>query len=303
LLVDDDELELSLLADRLTAAGYRVVTAANGEQARRLLEDFAFPVIVTDCNMPDMNGLQLADAVRLREDNAADPSYIIIWSIKADEVDRALSFSHGADDHISKTISDAELLAHIDVGFHEIESRAALKRSRLVRMGRAIAERGVGRDAWNAVATRLHGEIVRAKRDRCPLTVLVLHIDHELSDPQMDADEESEFASFQVRCLVGAVNGAIRHSIDWAMPMDVRGGLARILVALPRTASGTASLVRRRIQNAVAELAVTDEFTELAPQCTIGVAEMAEWGDFPNAARLLATADSTIDQLRPAGAR
>jgi CheY-like chemotaxis protein len=48
LVVDDDELERALIADRLEGRGFQVTRAADGEQALRLLEVQSFPVLLVD---------------------------------------------------------------------------------------------------------------------------------------------------------------------------------------------------------------------------------------------------------------
>src|SRR5712675_1818790 len=121
LVVDDDELGLSLLSAELSAAGYAVTTAQNGADACELLRHQSFPVVITDYKMPVMDGLQMIDRVREQD---ADRNYFIVWSICGAQEDRDRSFSHGVDDHVSKQLSSKELLEHIETGFKVIARRA-----------------------------------------------------------------------------------------------------------------------------------------------------------------------------------
>ena len=66
LLVDDDELELELMADRIASAGFEVRQATNGEEALRLLEQQWYPIIITDWQMPVMDGLTFSERLRGR---------------------------------------------------------------------------------------------------------------------------------------------------------------------------------------------------------------------------------------------
>lgn len=59
LVVDDDEIELELISDRLAACGLEVARATDGVQALKLLEREWFPVIVTDWQMPVLSGVNL----------------------------------------------------------------------------------------------------------------------------------------------------------------------------------------------------------------------------------------------------
>ena len=66
LLVDDDELELELMADRLSVAGFEVARAANGAVAMELIEQQWYPLVITDWLMPVMDGIAFTEALRGR---------------------------------------------------------------------------------------------------------------------------------------------------------------------------------------------------------------------------------------------
>ena len=66
LLVDDEEALRSVVAERLTDAGFEVVEAASGEAALKALEGFAFDVIVSDLRLPGVDGRQVIDAALTR---------------------------------------------------------------------------------------------------------------------------------------------------------------------------------------------------------------------------------------------
>src|SRR5579859_2014754 len=64
LVVDDDDLELALICDRLRGRHFQVSQAANGQEALEILERQWFPVVVTDWQMPVMDGLELTQQLR-----------------------------------------------------------------------------------------------------------------------------------------------------------------------------------------------------------------------------------------------
>jgi CheY-like chemotaxis protein len=66
LLVDDDELELELMADRLEAAGFEVACASHGEAALQLIEQQWYPLVITDWLMPVMDGIAFTEELRGR---------------------------------------------------------------------------------------------------------------------------------------------------------------------------------------------------------------------------------------------
>ena len=75
LLVDDDELELELMADRLRSLGFETHTVSDGGAALELLQTQSFPVVITDWQMPRMDGIRLTENLRGQGDN---DTYIIM---------------------------------------------------------------------------------------------------------------------------------------------------------------------------------------------------------------------------------
>ncbi len=64
LIVDDDELSLEILQDVLVQWGYEVERARNGKEALPRLRKHSIHLVVTDWEMPEMNGLELCRAIR-----------------------------------------------------------------------------------------------------------------------------------------------------------------------------------------------------------------------------------------------
>lgn len=113
LCVDDEDPIRKLCTVYLTKRGYRVEAVANGVEALQLIESKGAPdIIVTDVNMPLMNGLELVK--RLREDRRTARTPIIVLSAAKQEQDILAGYSHGADDYIGKPIDLAVLAAKIE---------------------------------------------------------------------------------------------------------------------------------------------------------------------------------------------
>ena len=66
LVVDDNEMLCGLACDILRTEGYKAVPALNAAQALQALEEEEFDLLVTDCQMPGMSGLDLARCIRDR---------------------------------------------------------------------------------------------------------------------------------------------------------------------------------------------------------------------------------------------
>src|SRR5436309_1137150 len=113
LCVDDEDAIRKLCTVYLAKRGYRVEAVANGVEALRLVESKGPPdLVVTDVNMPLMNGLELVK--RLREDRRTARTPIIVLSASKQEQDILAGYSHGADDYIGKPIDLAVLAAKIE---------------------------------------------------------------------------------------------------------------------------------------------------------------------------------------------
>ncbi|MEW5854668.1 MAG: response regulator, partial [Myxococcota bacterium] len=99
LLVDDSPVVRDLLHDMLSHAGYRVTTASDGKAALAVLEKGAPDVVVSDVDMPVMNGFQLLQALRQRWPTLP----VIMLTTRASVEDRERASNLGADAYLVKS--------------------------------------------------------------------------------------------------------------------------------------------------------------------------------------------------------
>src|ERR1700761_6798200 len=121
LIVDDEPPIRRFLRTALSAQGYRVEEAADGETALDFLKRNPVDLVILDLGLPGLDGLEVIK--RLRETANAVP--VIILSSRDDEAGKVAALDLGADDYVAKPFGMEELLARI---------RAAL-RHRLQRDG------------------------------------------------------------------------------------------------------------------------------------------------------------------------
>jgi two-component system chemotaxis sensor kinase CheA len=101
LLVDDSAFFRELLAPLIKAAGFRVVAAASAADALAALKsETRFDLIVTDIDMPDMDGFALAEAVRAMPAAAAIPIIALATMVSAETVERGRAV--GFHDFVAK---------------------------------------------------------------------------------------------------------------------------------------------------------------------------------------------------------
>jgi CheY-like chemotaxis protein len=107
LVVDDDLLNLQLMARTLASAGFTTVPAANGEEAVEWMKAQQFDAVVTDVQMPHMNGIELLQYIR-----ASFPwlPVIIMTGLVHEDISEAAS-AWGAAALFSKPVNRGELIA------------------------------------------------------------------------------------------------------------------------------------------------------------------------------------------------
>ncbi len=107
LLVEDNELNREIATEILTDAGLIVETALNGKEAVQMMANITpnyYKVILMDIQMPVMNGLEAARAIRMLPDNTIRRIPIIAMTANAFEEDKKKSLEVGMNAHIAKPI-------------------------------------------------------------------------------------------------------------------------------------------------------------------------------------------------------
>jgi putative two-component system response regulator len=114
LIADDDEMIRIMLEDAMTEAGFEVITACNGREAMAAMMDSACRLVITDWEMPEMNGVELCRQIRAEE--LAGYVYIILLTSKGSVQERVEGLMAGADDFVAKPCDPAELVARVATG-------------------------------------------------------------------------------------------------------------------------------------------------------------------------------------------
>ena len=111
ILVVDDEVEITRALQRsLTAHGFEVFTASDGEEALEHIAHYRPDLMLLDLGLPTMSGLEVCRQVRAQ---SALP--IIVLSVKDTERDKVQALDLGADDYVSKPFGIDEVLARVRV--------------------------------------------------------------------------------------------------------------------------------------------------------------------------------------------
>lgn len=119
LVVDDENAIRRYLHTALTAQGFTVYEAGNGEEAVHGVINNRPDIIILDLGLPDFDGIEVTR--RLREWSQIP---IIILSVREAENDKIAALDAGADDYLTKPFSTGELMARMRVVRRRLASRS-----------------------------------------------------------------------------------------------------------------------------------------------------------------------------------
>ncbi len=110
LIIEDDKPLLETTANFLSAEGFHITPASDGEIGFKLACKEQIDLIILDLMLPSLGGL---DICRMLREKGIRTPIIILTGKKKDEIDRVLGLELGADDYLLKPFSQKELLARI----------------------------------------------------------------------------------------------------------------------------------------------------------------------------------------------
>jgi CheY-like chemotaxis protein len=241
LLVDDDELELELLAHRIGSAGFEVVCAKHGQEALDLIARQWFPVIITDWQMPVMDGIALVEALRGR---GIDDSYVMMLTMREQTPDYERGYRAGVDDYLTKRLPDAELLVRIHAAFNAISLRRSLKETQEALASMSPTDPATGAFTVAETLTRLQAELHRARRYGRKLSVLLVGIETE------PASQEPA----QLKAIVELLQHSIRAHVDWVGHVDRTQKLETLAIVLPEVSPTDGPKIKERIRERLEQL-------------------------------------------------
>jgi len=108
LVVDDEPIVRDVVVRYLEREGYATLEAADGEDARSLVEQEAPDLVVLDVMLPGTDGLELCRWIRDRSELP-----VIMLTARGEEADRIVGLELGADDYVTKPFSPRELAARV----------------------------------------------------------------------------------------------------------------------------------------------------------------------------------------------
>jgi putative two-component system response regulator len=111
LIVDDNKIALTVARNALVQSGYEVVTATDGHEALAVLRGGSCQLVISDWDMPQMNGIELCRAIR--SEDLSGYVYVILLTGHNLPEQKVEGLRSGADDFITKPFNPSELVARI----------------------------------------------------------------------------------------------------------------------------------------------------------------------------------------------
>ena len=282
LLVDDDPAMLRLLARWLENAGYQVTQASDGQQALEAAQACAPHFVVTDWQMPNLDGVELCR--RLRSLPLPHYVYIIFVTQRAASDDIILGLEAGADDFLPKPVDKGELLARLRSG-----SRVLELENRLLELAHTDALTGI--PTRKTLLDRFDAEWSRARRYRLPLSCVMFDIDFF----KRINDVLGHTAGDQV---IQSIAGLLRTS-SRVSDLICRYGGEEFCAVLPETTEAQAYIWAERLRRRIADQLISAGGKQVQVTASFGVAQRLDDTDSP--AELLDLADQAMLVAKQSG--
>jgi two-component system, cell cycle response regulator len=294
LVVDDDEIVRAQLKRMLEAARYEVQVAACGEEALQILDSSQCQIVLTDWQMPGMDGPDLCRKVRLQ--HVEGYVYVMLLTVREGKQDMLLSMAAGADDYIVKGSSSEEILARLEVARRITHLEYSLRLSNRVNRRLSVTDPLTTAHNRRYLMKYLPRELARAQRYNRPLSLLSCDIDgfKQVNDRLGHAAGDQVLQEFVRRAA-----GCIREKSDWL----ARSGGDEFIVVMPETDTKGATCVARKLRKVLLDPSLTVHGQALNVTVSIGVTSLETCTELTNttAAELLRSADRGLYRSKQSG--
>jgi two-component system, cell cycle response regulator len=292
LLVDDEPTQRLIMARLLKRAGYQVETAGNGKEALEKIAAGDFQLMITDWEMPEMDGIALCRALR------ASPGKAYIYTIlltARDAIEHVVTgLQSGADDYLTKPVIEPELMARLNTGRRIVTLERSLRAANDENRRLSITDPLTGAYNRRYLMEQLPREMDRAARYGRQLATIMCDVDHfkRINDTQghLIGDEV-------LKWFVAQVQDAVRNC-DWV----ARYGGEEFVIVLPETNVNSAAVAAEHVRAQLSNTTFSAPTGQLSVTASFGVSGWS--GNVPQGATLdalMARADEGVYASKAAG--
>jgi len=287
-------MERELLQTFLQQGGYVVDCAADGIEALEKIKHDPFHILLTDWEMPRMNGADLCRHVR--EANLPGYVYILLLTGHGSAENVVGALGSGADNFIRKPINPAELLAHVNAGWRIVQLELSLRAANERIWQLTVIDALVGTFNRRHLDDELPQAAERARRYGHCLSVVMADLDRfkNINDQYGHVVGDEVLREFALRA-----RGVIRQGSDWI----ARYGGEEFAIVLPETELPGALATAEKIRAILELTPIMTTAGPLSVTASLGVAALTPACDaaaFTSAA-LLRRADEALYRSKLTG--
>jgi diguanylate cyclase (GGDEF)-like protein len=291
LLVEDEPTQLLLMTRLLQTVGYAVDVANNGEDALAMIKTGQYQLVLTDWEMPGMDGVTLCRLVR----EANLPSVYILLLTSHGAVAHAVEgLRAGANDFIRKPADETELVARLDAGHRVVLLEQSLREANAKIARLSVTDPLLGIFNRRYLHDRLPQEAARSRRYGESLSVVMADLDQF---KKINDTYGHQTGDAVLQHVVTLARSALRQS-DWI----VRYGGEEFVIVLPETPLLGAYSVAERMRRKCAETPLEIPERKIVVTASFGVATID--GVHPSqedGEALLREADKALYESKRAG--
>jgi PleD family two-component response regulator len=241
LLVDDEPTQRLITARLLKRAGFQVDTAENGKEALARIAENSYPLLITDWEMPEMDGVALCRAVRSA--NLDGYVYTILLTSR-DAIEHLVAgLQAGADDYLTKPVLEPELLARLNTGKRIVNLERSLRAANDENRRLSITDPLTGAFNRRYLMEKLPSEVERSVRYAHNLSLLMCDVDHF---KRINDNHGHQVGDEVLKRVVEIVKGKVRNT-DWV----ARYGGEEFVIVLPETPYSSALKVAETLRAAL----------------------------------------------------
>lgn len=277
LLVEDEPTQLLIMARLLKRAGYLVETAANGREALAKVTSGDFQLMITDWEMPQMDGIELCSALRASQNRGY--VYTILLTAR-DAIEHVVTgLQAGADDYLTKPVVEPELIARLNTGKRIVTLERSLRSANEENRRLSITDSLTGAYNRRYLMEQLLREIERAARYGRRLSVLMCDVDHF----KRINDTHGHLIGDEVLKWLAATLQKTVRACDWV----ARYGGEEFVAVLPETDLKSAAAAAEHLRDEIAAAPFVTATVSVPVTASFGV---SGWADG-------VPADATLDAL------
>ena len=263
LLAEDDPVTRMLLTRQLKKAGFEVEAVSDGASALQRFRQKYYPFLLTDWEMPEMDGIALCKAVR--EMLFEGYVYTVLLTARDSKEHIIAGLEAGADDYLTKPIHEAELVARLNTGRRILRLEQSLRAASQENRWLSITDALTGAYNRRHLMEQLPREVERCRRYRHPLAVVLCDIDHF---KRVNDSFGHGVGDAVLQLFVERIRFLTRGTSDWV----ARYGGEEFVIVLPETPLQGGLTAAEKIRAAFAAAPLSTPGGDLSITASFGVA-------------------------------